>query len=413
MPKASAAISSRSPPTRGNFSSASKSPMWTKSPASLRPLPSSRKTPRAIRARPWPRPRRFTIICACSSRARTHLLHQLRPTKSAKTPSTKSPRASWRSPQGRRFYVLVRARTDAARSGGEEIRASSAQKSSPSASAEAIQQALADLQRRGFNRLYQDGRVHEFSSPETLLDIDFSQARLRACGPLGDRSRHAFASGRFHRDLLSRRPRRSDPGISYAGRRRRGAAERLIFNERFECKKCGTLYQEPEPRLFSFNNPYGACPRCQGFGNTIDFDLDRVIPDRGKSLDEGAIEPWTKPRYRALLAGAEEFRARPKAFRSTCRFATSPPRSATLIVEGDQKADYRRERLLRLARTQKIQAARARISEPLSRLRHLSRMQWHAAAAGSPRGSRLGQIDHRSLRDDGRRGAAVLSTAWN
>ena len=52
------------------------------------------------------------------------------------------------------------------------------------------------------------------------------------------------------------------------------------FNERFECKNDGTVYQEPEPRLFSFNNPYGACPRCQGFGNTIDFDLNLVVPDR-------------------------------------------------------------------------------------------------------------------------------------
>ncbi len=77
-----------------------------------------------------------------------------------------------------------------------------------------------------------------------------------------------------------------------------GAPERLTFNERFECKKCGAVYAEPEPRLFSFNNPYGACPRCQGFGNTIDFDLDRVIPDKGKSINEGAIAPWTKPRYR-------------------------------------------------------------------------------------------------------------------
>ena len=67
--------------------------------------------------------------------------------------------------------------------------------------------------------------------------------------------------------------------------------ERLVFNERFDCKKCGASYQEPEPRLLSFNNPYGACPRCQGFGNTIDFDLDRVIPDKGKSLAEGAIDP--------------------------------------------------------------------------------------------------------------------------
>ena len=48
-----------------------------------------------------------------------------------------------------------------------------------------------------------------------------------------------------------------------------------------------TVFQEPEPRLFSFNNPYGACPRCQGFGNTIDFDLDLVIPDKNKTLARG------------------------------------------------------------------------------------------------------------------------------
>ena len=78
--------------------------------------------------------------------------------------------------------------------------------------------------------------------------------------------------------------------------------ERLVFNERFECKRCQITYPEPEPNLFSFNNPYGACPRCQGFGNTIDFDLDLVVPDKGKTLAEGAVEPWTKPRYRHLAS---------------------------------------------------------------------------------------------------------------
>jgi excinuclease ABC subunit A len=53
----------------------------------------------------------------------------------------------------------------------------------------------------------------------------------------------------------------------------------------------------PEPSLFSFNNPMGACPRCQGFGNTIDYDMDRVIPNPCLSLDEGAVDPWTKPQY--------------------------------------------------------------------------------------------------------------------
>ena len=56
--------------------------------------------------------------------------------------------------------------------------------------------------------------------------------------------------------------------------------------------------KEPEPRLFSFNNPFGACPRCQGFGNTVDYDLNLVIPDKGLSLNDGAIDPWNRPKYR-------------------------------------------------------------------------------------------------------------------
>ena len=66
--------------------------------------------------------------------------------------------------------------------------------------------------------------------------------------------------------------------------RRRRPPERLWFSERFECRNCGIEYVEPEPRLFSFNSPFGACPRCQGFGNTVDYDMDLVIPDRFKTL---------------------------------------------------------------------------------------------------------------------------------
>src|SRR5205085_4268334 len=71
----------------------------------------------------------------------------------------------------------------------------------------------------------------------------------------------------------------------------------LKFSERFECKYDGTVYAQPEPRLFSFNNPFGACPTCQGFGNTIGLDLDLVIPNPMLTLNQGAIEPWTKPQF--------------------------------------------------------------------------------------------------------------------
>ena len=77
--------------------------------------------------------------------------------------------------------------------------------------------------------------------------------------------------------------------------------ERLRFSAAFECKNCHRVYRDPEPRLFSFNNPFGACPRCQGFGNTIDFDLDLIIPDKSKTLDEGAIDPWNRPKYRSYF----------------------------------------------------------------------------------------------------------------
>src|SRR5262245_41806796 len=78
--------------------------------------------------------------------------------------------------------------------------------------------------------------------------------------------------------------------------------EQFRFSEAFECKKCSIRYEDPEPKLFSFNNPFGACPRCQGFGNTIDLDFDLVISDKNKSLNQGAVEPWTKPRYRTYLS---------------------------------------------------------------------------------------------------------------
>lgn len=76
-----------------------------------------------------------------------------------------------------------------------------------------------------------------------------------------------------------------------------GATERLRFSERFECAPCGITYRSPEPRLFSFNNPYGACSTCQGFGSTMTIDPDLVIPDPTRSLAEGAVDPFTKPRY--------------------------------------------------------------------------------------------------------------------
>ena len=91
---------------------------------------------------------------------------------------------------------------------------------------------------------------------------------------------------------------------------RHPAGTLVKFSEAFECQLCHVSYQEPEPRLFSFNNPFGACPECQGFGNTLTIDLDLVIPDKSLSLDGGAVNPWTKPRYRGFQNRLLQFAAR-------------------------------------------------------------------------------------------------------
>lgn len=73
--------------------------------------------------------------------------------------------------------------------------------------------------------------------------------------------------------------------------------ESIRFSRRYECATCGTKWQEPEPRLFSFNNPFGACPECQGFGRAIGIDMDLVIPDRGKTIKQGAIATFGTPKH--------------------------------------------------------------------------------------------------------------------
>jgi len=162
---------------------------------------------------------------------------------------------------------------------------------------------LFDLRKAGFNRLYQGGQVFDFSTPESLLDIRFDQPVFM----LVDRLAVSAESRTRIVDAVETAYRESGEVIFDLPPRDDRPARQLRFAQRFECKNCNLRYEEPEPRLFSFNNPYGACPRCQGFGNTIDFDLDLVIPDKTKSLGEGAIDPWNKPKYRPVFTDMKRF----------------------------------------------------------------------------------------------------------
>ncbi len=167
---------------------------------------------------------------------------------------------------------------------------------------DALKTRLFDLRKAGFNRLYQGGQVFEFSTPESLLDINFDQPVF----VLVDRLTVSAESRSRIVDAIETAYRESGEVI-FEMPQTEGQTSTMRFAQRFECKNCNLRYEEPEPRLFSFNNPYGACPRCQGFGNTIDFDLDLVIPDKMKTLAEGAIEPWTKPKYRPLFTDLKRF----------------------------------------------------------------------------------------------------------
>jgi excinuclease ABC subunit A len=177
---------------------------------------------------------------------------------------------------------------------------------------EQIKTRLFDLRKAGFNRLYQAGQVFEFSTPESLLDVRFDQPVFMLVDRLvvsaDARTRIVDAVETAYREageVIFDLPALDALDASAGGGAR--ATRVLRFAQRFECKNCNLRYEEPEPRLFSFNNPYGACARCQGFGNTIDFDLERVIPDPMKSLGEGAIDPWNKPKYRPVFADMKRF----------------------------------------------------------------------------------------------------------
>ena len=174
-------------------------------------------------------------------------------------------------------------------------------------------------------------------NPSTLPDrsmlkvvVDRDSARRRRPAP---------APHRFDRDVVSRRRRRRLGRRGPARPRVRGAGGTVHrFSERFECRNCGIAYEDPQPRLFSFNNPFGACPTCHGFGNIIELDMDLVVPDRTKSIVQGAIEPWSKPHYRAQLADLKKAAKKAK-IRLDVPWAELTDDERRFVVDGDDDFD--------------------------------------------------------------------------
>jgi excinuclease ABC subunit A len=230
--------------------------------------------------------------------------------------------------EGTRFYVLFPAGAGLSeeQQQTEKTRTKSTRRTTQSSQRHTVTAHLMSLMQRGFTRLLVDGQIIELNSPD-----DFGRKGFENVFVLVDR-------------LVSRpdvRQRLVD-SLEICFQEGHGTAEvetaeaepkRFHFSERFECKYDRTFYATPEPRLFSFNNPYGACPTCQGFGNTIGLDLDLVIPNPGLSLKEGAIEPWTKPQHEWAMSELKQF-CRSEKISMSVPFIQLPREDQQAIIEG-------------------------------------------------------------------------------
>jgi len=189
-----------------------------------------------------------------------------------------------------------------------------------------ITETLEGLRRRGYARLLINGQAVNLDEVDraalksrTTLEVVVD--RLRIEGDLRSRLTDSIETSY-----------REGGGAAFAVNADTG--ERLEFSERFECRTCGIMYETPQPRLFSFNNPFGACPTCHGFGNIIELDMELVVPDPSKSINQGAIEPWSKPHYRAQLAELKRA-ARKKGTRLDVPWGDLTDEERKFVVDGD------------------------------------------------------------------------------
>ena len=197
--------------------------------------------------------------------------------------------------------------------------------------------AIDSLRRKGFNRIVFNERVVSFD------DVDIAQLKgTSTLRVLVDRIK-------VRPDLLSRLTDSIETayleggGSAFAietGSNFSEAREQRVhkFSERFECRKCDIQYELPQPRLFSFNSPFGACSRCNGFGNIVELDMSLVIPDQSKSVQQDAIDPWNKPHYKKYLAGLKKS-ARLAKVRLNQPWSELSKQEREFIVEGNND-DY-------------------------------------------------------------------------
>jgi excinuclease ABC subunit A len=132
----------------------------------------------------------------------------------------------------------------------------------------------------------------------------------------------------------------------------KGASDRLAFTERFRCPNDGTAFPDPVPTLFSFNSPLGACPTCNGFGANLEFDLALIVPDPERTLEDGAVDPWTKPRYEDRRYYLKELAQKHKVSMKK-PWQDLPKRFRDVVLHGDEGFEGIIEQLERLKKTKR------------------------------------------------------------
>ena len=150
---------------------------------------------------------------------------------------------------------------------------------------------LAELQKKGFQRVKIDNAFYEIAEAPALdkkfkHDIDVVVDRVVVRPDSAARLADSLETALSLSDGIA--------FAEFADKPAKGGPERLIFSAKFACPVSGFTIEEIEPRLFSFNNPYGACPECDGLGTELFFEPELVVPDESLSLNRGAIAPWTR-----------------------------------------------------------------------------------------------------------------------
>ena len=166
------------------------------------------------------------------------------------------------------------------------------------------------LRARGYVRVIVDGEEHHLDTEPDPVRLTEAERvlvvvdRLVVADDVRERTSEAlasaFAESHGHSDVLV--VERDESGVL-------SVLRELPFNERFRCSSCEREFPDPTPLLFSFNHPVGACETCNGFGATLEYDVDLIVPDPERSLAAGSLDPWTKPRYRKERAAVLQFAA--------------------------------------------------------------------------------------------------------